>query len=236
MFYLTGPNVVHYQEADPYEPMDELCLHIDIVELGRDASAGRNAADAGWGMEWEYREAEECVKQLQQMKSVPLMDQYNAMQWFLTAYRAWHDNEPCFLTTIKHSIVQILLRAARVFAVKQPPVYMPSRDMNAYRYQLATQFIQDNYASPITLEQVAERVHISGRHLQRIFREQSSESFSEYLENVRLSRVCTQLLQSDLTMEQIAAENGFASSNYLFYVFKKRFHMTPKQYRQLHGV
>lgn len=233
MFYLTGPNVLHYQEADSVEAMDELCLHIDIVHL---PSSKASQEPEGWGAEWEIREAEECVKRLQQMEARPVLDQYNAMQWFLTAYRAWHDNDPCFLTTIKHAIIQILVRSSRVFADEEPPIYMPSRDMNAYRYLLATQFIQDNYASPITLEEVAERVHISGRQLQRIFREQSSETFSEYLENIRLSRVCSQLLQSDFTMEQIAAENGFTSSNYLFYVFKKRFQMTPKQYKQLHGA
>lgn len=234
MFYLTGPGVMHYQEADPSEAMDELCLHVDIVRLEDKAQrrAGTQDDTDDWESEWEAKEAEECVRRLQEMPVRPTVDQYNAMQWFLTAYRAWNENQPGVFTTIKQSVIQMLLRATRAFADKAIWHSLPPRDMNAYRFQLAVQFIQDNYASPITLEEVAEKIQISGRQLQRIFREQSNESFSEYVESIRLAHVCAHLLESELTIEQIAAEHGFPNSNYLYYVFKKRFQMTPKQYKE----
>jgi AraC-like DNA-binding protein/mannose-6-phosphate isomerase-like protein (cupin superfamily) len=228
MFYLTGPEVLHQQEADSEEGMDELCLHVDIVQLGERHPRDENE----WGTEWEWREAEECVKQLKKLPLVPAEDEYAAMKWFLTAYRAWYENQPGFYTTIKQSIIQILLRSMRAYGAKPAEFALPTRDMKAHRFHLALQFIQDNYASPITLEEVAEKVNVSGRQLQRIFREQSLGSFSEYLERTRLSKVCAQLLHSEKTVEQIAAEHGFTNSNYLYYVFKKRFHLTPSQYRQ----
>jgi len=227
LFYLTGPNVVHYQEADAHEAMDELCLHVDIVRLSECAAQ----QDAQWGAHWEAEEAEQCVKALQSIPAYPAVDQYNAMHWFLAAYRAWRENQPGLFTTIKQSIIQILLRAARCHTDRQEPLPYPSRDMNAHRFRLATRFIQDNYANPITLEEVSEKVGVSGRQLQRIFEEQASLTFSEYVEHLRLSHVCTDLVESARTVEQIAAEHGFSSSNYLHYVFKKRFGVTPGQYR-----
>lgn len=235
MFYLTGPEVEHYQEADPVEGMDELCLHLDFVKLQEhplNEAGGRLSAVSGeWGMESEVEEAEECVRLLRSLPRKPAVDQFGAMDCFMTAFRAWSGNETGMYTTIKQAVIQILLRSVRAYGGGQAEPNLPTRDMNAYRVQLACQFIQANYKRPITLEEVAEKIRISGRQLQRIFREQGMGSFSDYIEAVRLERVCGQLLESDEPIERIALEQGFASGNYLYYVFRKRFGTTPGAYR-----
>lgn len=231
MFYLTGPDVLHYQETDANDPMSELCLHIDITELADDTPRSKRDVDDPWGMDREHEEARLCVEALRNLPVRPVSDQWNAMSWFLTAYRAWYENDPYFHSTAKHAIVQILLRSVRAFRNKRMTSF-PARDMSRHRYQLAVQYIQDNYAGPLTLDEVAERVQVSGRQLQRIFREHGDGAFSEYLETVRLAHVCDQLKKSDLTIEQIAVNNGFANGNYLFSVFKKRLGMTPGEYKR----
>jgi AraC-like DNA-binding protein len=228
LFYLTGPGVLHYQEADLRDPMDELCLHVDIEPISESA---RVAGWLPWGAHLEAHEADECVRQLREFVTLPILDQYNAMQWFLTAHRAWYENRHGAFTTIKNAIIQILLRAVQNASHHQGPFDIPQRDMNAHRYQMATQFIEDNYVSHITLEDVAERLHISGRQLQRIFEHQGGGSFKRYLENIRLSTVCRSLLEDQLSFEQIATETGFSSSNYLYNVFKKKIGVTPKQFK-----
>ncbi len=225
LFYLTGPNVIHQQEADAKEAMDELCLHIEITKLTQVESTD-------WGGQWERHEAEMCIKALDALPLKPLADQYNAMAWFLTAYRAWNEGQPGAFSSIKQAIIQILLRSSRMSSIPNITFEPPSRNMNEHRFRIATQFIHDNYASPLTLQEIAERIPISGRQLQRIFREQGEESFSAYLENYRLNQVCTAILEGRSPIEQIALEHGFASSNYLYYVFKKRFGLTPKQFKK----
>jgi len=228
MFYLTGPQVVHQQEADHWEAMYELCLHVDITLLEEE----QEEREGTWGEQWEVVEADECIRQLNTMPSTPTLDQYDAMNWFLSAWRAWHDRELGAYTTIKQSIIQILQRAARAHHVTQIQSALPSRDMNAYRYRLATQYIRDNYAHALTLEEVADSLHICGRQLQRILDEQASETFSGYLERYRLAQVCLALTQADYTVEQLASAHGFSSGSYLHYVFKKRLGLTPLHYRE----
>ncbi len=228
LFYLTGPHVVHQQEVDPWEAIEELCLHVDIV----DQSSSTQTGEQSWGEQWEIAEADECVRQLNTMVAHPTLDQYDAMSWFLTAYRAWHERELGAFTTIQQAVIQILLRAARAHHVTQIHTALPSRDMNAYRYQLATQFIRDNYARAINLEEVAEELNIGGRQLQRILGEQGNETFSGYLERYRLMQVCMALTRDDQTVEKLAQQHGFSSGSYLHYVFKKRLGMTPQQYRE----
>jgi AraC-like DNA-binding protein/mannose-6-phosphate isomerase-like protein (cupin superfamily) len=234
MFYLTGPEVEHRQEADAREGMDELCLHIDIVKLESPPAESENAGRdsySGWGADSEAEEAEECVRRLAELPRNPTADQFGAMDGFRTAFLAWTENESGMYTTIKQSVIQILLRAVRAYGHHQAESNIPTRDMNAYRIQLASQFIEANYMRPVTLEDVAEKIHISGRQLQRIFRENGMGSFSDYVESVRLDKVCQSLAVSEEPIERIALAQGFSSANYLYFVFRKRMGMTPGAYR-----
>ncbi|MBD2847267.1 helix-turn-helix domain-containing protein [Paenibacillus sp. IB182496] len=225
--YLTGPGVMHEQYSDPHEAMYELCLHLDIVPL--EASLMQTEA---WGDELEIREAEECMEALRRFPRSVLTDDHRAMPWFLTAYRAWQEGVPGYYTTIKQAVLQMMLRAVRAAGAASSPAPPPANNLGAHRFRLASTYIQDNYAAPITLQEVAERLQISARQLQRIFREQHGDSFSSYLEGYRLDKVCEALTEGAAPIEGIAAEHGFSSSNYLYYVFKKKLGLTPGQYKQ----
>jgi AraC-like DNA-binding protein/mannose-6-phosphate isomerase-like protein (cupin superfamily) len=231
LFYLTGPQVTHQQDADGWNPANELCLHVDIVELDSESIPDLSKGGS-WGWQLEMMEADECVRQLNTMSAHPTLDQYDAVNCFQTAFSAWYDRELGAYSTIRQSIIQILLRAARAHAMTDIHTALPSRDMSAYRYQLATQYIRDNHGRALTLEEVAGELHICGRQLQRIMTEQANETFSGYLERYRLSQVCLSLIHTDLSVEQIALQHGFSSGNYLHSVFKKRVGLTPVHYRE----
>ncbi|MBA2944112.1 AraC family transcriptional regulator [Paenibacillus sp. CGMCC 1.16610] len=237
MLYVTAPGVLHRQEADEHEKMDELCLHVDFVRLeGSPLDGDAGIESQAWGEAWEIAEADACIKQLSELPQLPAFDRQEAMKCFLVAFEAWRDNQLGQYTIIKQSIIQMLLRTIGAYKADHQGLDLPARDMKSYRYQLAVQFIEDNFRRPLTLEGVAERLQISSRQLQRIFKEQANISFSEYLEQVRLKHVCTELLQTTMTLEKIAEKSGFASSNYLHYVFKKAHGVTPNRYRErLHG-
>lgn len=222
-FYLTGPGVMHYQEADAQEAMHELCLHIDIGEA---AGAGRSEA-------WEQAEADACIGKLRRLPAVPALDVYQAMPHFLEAYQAVSMNIPGLLTTLKQHVIQIVLKSARAYdSIDMPRTELPARDMKAYRYRLALQYIRANYAGIMTIEDVAEKMNISARQLQRIFKEMNPElTFRDILENVRLEAVCQMLAESSLPIQTIAGSVGFSNGNYLHSVFRKRCGMTPSQYR-----
>ncbi len=227
MIYLTGPQVEHYQESDRSEPMDELCLHLEAVKLfNKD-----EVPDHYWGNHLDVLEADSCFKQLEQLPLRPTIDHRNAMPWFLNAYRSWSGKKLGYNSSIQQAVIQILLRTVQAYDLEEAPIEFPSREMNIHRYLMATQFIADNYSRPITLQDVANKLSISERQLQRIFAERSGLSFSKYLEDLRLSHVCQELINSPASVQDIALKHGFTSSNYLFYVFRRRFGITPSQYR-----
>ncbi|WP_245697200.1 AraC family transcriptional regulator [Paenibacillus oryzae] len=225
MMYVTAPGVMHYQEADDKDGMDELCLRIRIVRIDDGEPA------ESWGAASEWREAEACVRQLGLIPRRPSHDRFKAMECFLAAYRAWYENQPGLLTVIRQCIIQILLRTTRAYFPEPEHMQLPSRDINRYRCRIAEQFIKDNYQEPLTLEAVAEVIHISPRQLQRIMKSQIGSTFSDYIESIRLDHVCRELAESRNTIDQVAVRNGFSSANYLHRVFKKKLGITPQQYR-----
>jgi len=224
MMYLTAPQVMHYQEADPAEAMDELCLRIQIVRLANKPNSFE------WGVENEWLEAEACVAQLNRIPLRPVTDRFRAMEPFLTAYRAWYEGQPGLMTIVKHAIIDILLRTARGY-FPEPQKPPPLKDMNWFRCKLAEQFIKDNYREQLSLEDVAERIHISPRQLQRVFKKYIGTTFSHYIEQTRLSYICEELIHTTDTIEQLSLRHGFKNANYFHRVFKRRFGKTPLQYR-----
>lgn len=221
MFYLTGPGVVHEQRANMKSGMDELCLHLDITE-----------AEAETSDKWEIQEADKCVEILKHFPSFPLPDQYDAMSCFLEAYLAWNEGNIGAYSILKHSVIQILIRSVQAVGSSALAFAYPERDIGYHRMQMALQFIHDNYAAPITLQEVSYRIGISARQLQRLFKKHADTSFSQYIEHYRLQRICEDLIHTIDTIEVIATRHGFVNSNYLFPVFKKRYRMTPLQYRE----
>ncbi|GGF69439.1 AraC family transcriptional regulator [Paenibacillus albidus] len=222
MLYLTGPGVMHYQAASNEEAMDELCLHVDII---RHDSANADP--------WETAEAKECMEKLSTLPLKPELDRHGAMNCFLEAYEVCDGKHRGYYTSIKQLVISILLKAVRAYDSGEIGTEAPFRNMVAYRYQYAVQYMEANSPASLTLENVAEKLNISPRQLQRIFRQMNADKpFSKVLEDIRLTSVCQRLVESAQSIEQIAQSEGFSNATYLHSVFRKRLGMTPAAYRK----
>ncbi|QDH20000.1 helix-turn-helix domain-containing protein [Saccharibacillus brassicae] len=222
LLYLTGPGVMHYQEADGAQAMDELCLHVDIVRRPNPS------VDP-----WEAAEAEECMQKLNALPLRPAADSHGAMPCFLQAYEACESKRIGYYTDIRMQVIGILLKTIQAYDSGDTGTEAPSRDMAAYRYDYAVRYMEANYTSGLRLEDVAEKLDLSPRQLQRIFRGVDRERpFSRVLEDIRLQAVCDRLRTGSLSIERIAELEGFSTAAYLHTVFRKRMGSSPSVYRK----
>lgn len=95
----------------------------------------------------------------------------------------------------------------------------------------AVLYIAENYASPITLEIVANEVHLNPTYFSTIFKQAIGSSFREYLNMVRIEESKRLLSNTDYAIIDIAIATGFEDQSYFSKVFKKYTGLTPKQYR-----
>lgn len=95
-------------------------------------------------------------------------------------------------------------------------------------------FIDEHYASDITLTALAERYHFNPSYFSELFRLHIGQPFSEYLADVRMTQAAKALLETDVPMTEIGPLCGYANPSYFSTAFKKRYGVSPSRYRTLH--
>ncbi len=92
--------------------------------------------------------------------------------------------------------------------------------------------IDEDPAGPLTLESLAEHCAVSKYHLAHLFTSQLGVSAGRYILQKRIYLARHLLGATDLAVEQIALQCGFADSAYFCRQFKKEMGRTPGQYRR----
>lgn len=87
----------------------------------------------------------------------------------------------------------------------------------------------------LSIEQIADNFSLSAGYIRQLFKEYMNISLAEYLLQERVERVKERLVNSKLSVLEIADQCGFTSKGHFFAAFKKLTNLTPKQYRELHG-
>lgn len=101
--------------------------------------------------------------------------------------------------------------------------------------QKARQMILKYYDQGITLEEVAEKLYVSGEYLSTQFKKQTNTTFSEAIREVRIEKVKELLLNTHLKLNQIAELAGYADPKYMSKVFKADVGMLPSEFRKLNN-
>ncbi|MDD3334535.1 MAG: response regulator [Eubacteriales bacterium] len=97
-------------------------------------------------------------------------------------------------------------------------------------------YIDHNYALALTLEQIASLFFVSKEHVSRLFRKKYGMKLFDYINEMRLDHVCELLHATGLSIDEISVRSGFSCGNYLSKAFKKRYNVTPGEYRRYHDV
>ncbi|OUN16671.1 helix-turn-helix domain-containing protein [Allofournierella sp.] len=98
--------------------------------------------------------------------------------------------------------------------------------------RMACCYIATHLSEPFTLETVAKHVFVSKCYLCRMFRNQTGQSFSQYVTAQRLDRAEHLLRHSGLSIDRIAEQCGFGSAAYFATTFRRRNGMAPSAWRR----
>ena len=94
-------------------------------------------------------------------------------------------------------------------------------------------YLCEHAREPVTLTEVAAHFAVSPSHLSRVFHQETGFGIKEYLIHYRIRQACELLLNSGLSITQIADQCGFSDSNYFGDAFKKATGLSPREYRKL---
>jgi AraC-like DNA-binding protein len=112
------------------------------------------------------------------------------------------------------------------------PMQASDDDAALARINAAVNFIVQNLSSQLAMKDLARQLDMSERTFTRFFRTATGNSFTDFVNRLRINRACQLLMETERYVNNICYDAGFnnvANFNRRFLAFKG---MTPKQFRQ----
>lgn len=153
----------------------------------------------------------------------------------------------------------LLDRAAEEFAAQQPGyqlvivsqlhmlltylsrTFLPQQELgklgrgpipNEERFKFLIQYVESNLALKHTIDEAAKRLNLNPFHFCKMFKKLTGRTFIEYVNLCRVNEAERLLLETNLSVTEIAGLAGCDNPNYFTKLFKQYKGITPSQYRK----
>lgn len=132
---------------------------------------------------------------------------------------------------IRANLSRVLLWLVRYWhkAAGEPLLSFPGSYAMAIMAQ-AREYVQENYPNA-SLEVAARLCGLSYSYFSHLFNTCMKQSFSDYVNHVRLAQAQKLLIGTDLSITQIAIDVGFSSTSYFAYMFRIHNGISPRTFR-----
>jgi two-component system, response regulator YesN len=129
------------------------------------------------------------------------------------------------LTDILHTVVDRILN--NITSFRGIP--------HAAALRKAENFIMENYTRKISLKEIADMAGLSPPYFSTIFKEEMGENLSKYLNRLRVEKASRLLLETDMSLSEIAACCCFEDQSWFSKIFKAFTGISPGKYRNQGG-
>ena len=137
------------------------------------------------------------------------------------------DRLPGYELGVKAAILRLLFLLLRL-----RPEPIPADSPGTTRLKAVLQRVEQEYAQPLTVPQMAESCGCSSSHFMRWFKQMTGSTFTAYLNERRLAVAAEHLRQTSDSILFIAGEVGFENLSNFNRQFKARYGVSPREYRR----
>ena len=134
--------------------------------------------------------------------------------------------EPGYELFIKGALLRFL-----ALLIAQGKNLPPMETADSRRLKKILQWVAEHYGEEVHISDAAQLVPCSESHFMRWFKKMTGQGFTEYLNEHRLNAAADALRGSSDTVLAVAEQCGFENLSYFNRLFKKRYGMTPREYR-----
>lgn len=97
--------------------------------------------------------------------------------------------------------------------------------------QVMQKLAKEHFSQNFSLENAAEALSMNPAYLSRLFKQQCSQTYSDYLVSLRVERAKELLADPRVKVYEIGYEIGYKNTQHFYKVFKQLTGMTPSEYR-----
>ncbi len=208
---LVPPGVYHSNRHSNHRGDDGFCLRwqLEVAESGKngqgsDAIAGRVIEALSIVRAGSFKcNAPELVESGAVISGILLQSHFAT--WILSLCELW--NKDAEERASENDRVKVVVRQALLY-------------------------LAEYYASDLGVKEVADSLHVSYRHLARIFKQVTGFTIIEKLNHIRINHAKKLLLETDKTIREIALEVGFNNEFYFSNIFNQYALITPSLFRK----
>ena len=156
---------------------------------------------------------------------LPLITSIGVHQDIIALYQelgaTWLLRDPGYILRARGLYLMILQRYF------QQTVYGQSTDIYDKRIKKTLQYIIKHYDEPLTVESMADMVGLSSLYFGSFFKQETGQTFRQYLTSIRLNRAEDMLYSGEYNVNEVAIACGFSGSFYFSKVFKENRGVNP---------
>jgi AraC family transcriptional regulator of arabinose operon len=131
----------------------------------------------------------------------------------------------------------LVMETARAFALDDDLAVEPvRRDRGPMVVEAMQRHLRDNLSRPITVRDVAAAAHLSERHAERLFQQQTGASIMSTLRRLRLELAAQLLLDPTVTVTEVARVCGYSDVRPFSTAFRRHYGRTPGDHRRTGGT
>lgn len=147
----------------------------------------------------------------------------------------WDSHQPNILFQFEtvHDILSWLRR--RFFELSEL-LYLKKQRQKRKLIDEITEYIEKRLEQKVTLNEVAAHFDFTPNYLGHLFKVETNILFSDFLNELRMKRVCELLMDPTIKIYQIAEHVGYKNLIYFNRQFKQTMGMSPGEYRKKHKV
>lgn len=142
------------------------------------------------------------------------------------------------------SFHELVLKATHIDSLREIVMHLLGQIVHELRYihkhqsrhviKRAINFIEHNYDQNISLEDVAKVINLSKQYVCNIFKKETGQNLSTYINQIRIEKAKQLLLNPANSNKDIYAMVGYSNQQYFTRVFKKITGMTTSEYKEQH--
>lgn len=94
-------------------------------------------------------------------------------------------------------------------------------------------YLEHNYSDTCSVDEMAEKVHLSPNYLRSIFKESVGQTILEYVTEYRLLKACELLKNKTLRVKEVGRLVGYDNESYFGVLFLKKYGVSPNEFRKV---
>lgn len=222
--HMIGQHIFHSFEPDPALPGERSTFRFTFQDVP--------SADSGFPQE----EAEQIKAALSRLTYCKLTDPLrNRTMFRMLAEARTEIQNPSVgsYTKILSLFAQMIVELVRGIQTEHPVERMyaiPRKDKYDQWSPLIDLFFS-NCHKDLTLEMLADTLNLSTKQTHRLLKKHFNTSFKHKLMHTRVEVAKDLLRTSNLSIERIAGDVGYSSTQYFCHLFQQKTGMTPSEYR-----